>query len=77
MTQTEWRKIFGDNLASILQEKNMKQSELAEEAKLSTSRVSDYIHGYSAPSIFAIINMAYALNVDVGEFIDFEEPIDY
>ena len=77
MTQEEWRDIFGSNLASILRDRNMSQNELAKETGLSTSRISDYIHGYSSPSVFAVINMAYALDVDAGEFIDFEESIEY
>lgn len=77
MTQEEWKETFGDNLASILQEQGMTQNELAKKTGLSTSRISDYIHGYSAPSIFAIINMAYVLEVDIGEFVDFEETIEY
>ena len=77
MTQEEWKNTFGDNLASILQEQGMTQNELAKATGLSTSRISDYIHGYSAPSIFAIINMAYVLELDIGEFVDFEETIEY
>ena len=75
MTQTEWKEIFGDNLVTILREKNMSQAQLAKKAGLSTSRVSDYINGNSTPTIFAIINMAYALEMDIGEFVDFEEYI--
>lgn len=77
MTQEEWKETFGDNLASILQEQRMTQNELAKATGLSSSRISDYIHGYSAPSIFAIINMAYVLELDIGEFVDFEETIEY
>ena len=75
MTQNEWREIFKDNLSSILREKKMTQAELAKDAGLSTSRVSEYINGYATPTIFAVINMAYALDVDVGEFIDFGESV--
>lgn len=75
MTQTEWKEIFGRNLDSILEEKEMTQCQLASDAGLSISRISDYIRGNAAPTVFAIINMAYALDIDVGEFIDFDEPI--
>ena len=54
----------------------MSQNELAKEAGLSTSRINDYIHGYSAPTIFAIINMAYVLDLPISEFVDFEEFIE-
>lgn len=76
MTQSEWRNIFGHNLADILDEKGMSQSELARDAGLSVSRVSDYINENATPSIFNIINMAYALDMDVGELVDFDERID-
>ena len=77
MTQEEWKETFGNTLASILQEQCMTQNELAKATGLSSSRISDYIHGYSAPSIFAIINMAYVLELDIGEFVDFEESIEF
>lgn len=76
MTSEEWRHIFGDNLASILDEQGMTQNELARKIGISPSRVNDYIHGHSAPSVYAAINMAYVLDVDIGEFIDFDEPIE-
>lgn len=77
MTQNEWKEIFGGNLVALLKENGMSQSELAKKSGLSNSRISDYISGYASPSIFAAINMAYVLGVDVGEFIDFEEPVTY
>ena len=77
MTQEEWKDIFGANLATILQEQGMTQNELAKATGLSSSRISDYIHGYSAPSIFAVINMAYALGISISEFIDFDESIEF
>jgi transcriptional regulator with XRE-family HTH domain len=75
MTQEEWRKMFGRNLASILQEKGMSQYQLAKDTGLSNSRISDYINGRSTPTIFAIINMAYALDMDVGEFVDYDDRV--
>lgn len=76
MTPFEWKEIFGQNLVDILKERGMSQNELAKEAGLSTSRINDYIHGYSAPTIFAIINMAYVLDLPISEFVDFEEFIE-
>lgn len=76
MTQSEWKEIFGGNLVDILKDRGMSQGQFAREAGLSVSRVSDYINGNATPSIFAIINMAYALDIDIGEFIDFGESIN-
>lgn len=76
MTQTEWKEIFGNNLVDILKDNDMSQARLARETGLSISRISDYINGNAAPSIFAIINMAYALDIDISEFVDFGETIE-
>ena len=76
MTQTEWKETFGDNLKSILEERGMSQRDLANETGLSTSRINEYIKGYTAPNIFAIINMAYVLDIDIDEFVAFEATLD-
>lgn len=78
MTQLEWRDIFGDNLASILEEKGMTQVRLSRLSEVSTSAISDYISKRSTPSLFAVINMADALGIDLNEFIYFDEQVhDY
>lgn len=75
MTQNEWRRIFSNNLMDILDEKGMSQSHLARDTGLSISRISDYINERSTPTIFAIINIAYALDMDISELVDFDERI--
>lgn len=75
MTQTEWRRIFSNNLVDILREKGMSQAQLARDSGLSVSRISDYINTNATPTIFAIINMAYALDLDVNELVDFDDRI--
>ena len=44
MGQQEWLNIFGDNLASILEEERMSQRELARLTGLSESTISKYIN---------------------------------
>lgn len=75
MTQHEWRHIFASNLIDILQEKGMTQSQLAKDTGMSVSRISEYINEKSTPTIFAIINIAYALDVDVNELVDFDDRV--
>jgi transcriptional regulator with XRE-family HTH domain len=75
MTQHEWRETFGDNLDDILQEKGVTQAQLARDTGISVGRISEYINRRSTPSIFAIINMAYALDMDVGELVDFGDRV--
>ena len=76
MSEIEWLDIFGDNLVERLEEANMTQKELAEEAMLADSTISQYIHKVRTPSIKAIINIAYALDCDVDELIDFGDIIE-
>jgi transcriptional regulator with XRE-family HTH domain len=75
MRQEEWKKVFASNLIDILKEKGMTQRELAMDSGLSTATISEYINGIRMPGLAAAINMAYALDMDVGELVDFDEPI--
>lgn len=75
MTQEEWKRIFANNLLDILEERGMSQRQLAIDSGVSTGMISEYINGIRMPGLAAVINMAYALDVDVGEFVDFNERI--
>ena len=75
MTQDEWKEKFGKRLITVLKEKNMKQSELAKMSGVSSSRVSEYISMKSVPTIFAIVNMADALDMTVEELVDCDELV--
>lgn len=75
MTEAEWVRIFGDNLVSILSEYRMTQRELADRAGLSEATISKYIHKQIAPSVFAVINIADALDMSIDELIDFGSRI--
>lgn len=76
MTQREWQEIFASNLTSILRERGMSQNQLAREAGVSVSRISDYVNKSAVPTIFTVINIAYALDLDVSDLIDFGETIE-
>lgn len=76
MTQDEWKIIFGENLDSILKDRNMSQKELAKMCDISQGMISDYINGFRAPNIFAIINIAYVLDVDIDELVDVGDYIE-
>lgn len=76
MTQTEWKEIFANNLVSLLNERGMSQRQLAMDSGVSTGMISEYINRIRMPGLAAAINMAYALDVDVGELVDFDERID-
>lgn len=76
MTHGEWKNIFGDNLSTILREKRISQKDLSRDSGVSMGMVSDYVNKLTAPNIFAVINMAYALDVEIDELIDFGDCIE-
>lgn len=75
MTEVEWLDTFAGNLVSLMQERGYSQGDLAEESGLDESSISRYINGRRLPNIRAIINIAYALDCDVNELIDFGDRI--
>ena len=76
MTQTEWKRIFANNLVDLLNDRGMTQRQLAIDSGVSAAMISEYINGIRMPGLAAVINLAYALDVDVGELVDFDERID-
>lgn len=76
MTQGEWKRIFAENLVDILNDKGMSQRQLAIDSGVSPAMISDYINGIRMPGLAAAINMAYALDMDICELVDFDERID-
>jgi transcriptional regulator with XRE-family HTH domain len=77
MTREEWKHIFGDNLDSLIRERGMSQRQLAIDSGVSQAMISDYINKRLMPGVQAVVNIAYALDVDVSELIDFDERIDW
>ena len=75
MKQQEWKEIFSNNLIDILEDRGMSQAQLARDSGLSVSRVSEYINRNATPTIFALINIADALDMDIGELVDFGDTI--
>lgn len=76
MTQGEWKQIFAENLIDILNDKGMSQRQLAIDSGVSPAMISDYVNGVRMPGLPAVINMAYALDMDICELVDFDERID-
>ena len=77
MTQTEWKRIFASNLVDILNEKGMTQRQLAIDSGISSAMISEYVNEIRMPGLAAAINIAYALDVDVSDLVDFDERIEY
>jgi transcriptional regulator with XRE-family HTH domain len=76
MTLTDWKSVFANNLIDILRDRGMSQRQLAVDSGVSPAMISDYINGIRVPGLIAAINMAYALDMDVGDLVDFDERID-
>ena len=76
MSELEWLDIFGDNLAQMLDEVNMSQRELADEINTHETTISRYINKERIPSVKNILNIAYVLDCDINELVDFGDMID-
>lgn len=76
MTQETWKQVFASNLADILSDKGMTQRQLAIDSGVSAAMISDYINGVRMPGLAAAINMAYALDMDVSDLVDFDERVE-
>ena len=76
MSELEWMDIFSENLASILQDVDATQRDLAEMTGLSEASISNYINKKRLPNAKAILNIAYALNCSTDDLIDFGDTID-
>lgn len=76
MTLKEWTEIFGDNLSELMKERDITQRELASMSGLSVGSINAYINYQSPPGVKAIVNLSYALDVDLNELLDFGDTID-
>ena len=76
MTLREWGKIFGDNLQDLMDERHMTQQDLATASGLPIGSINAYIRNQSTPGIKAVINLSYALDVDLTDLADFGDTID-
>ena len=76
MTINEWSDCFSENLLELMADRRISQNELAKDCDLSVGSISAYINKKSLPGIKAILNIAFALDVDVDELIDFGDIIE-
>ena len=76
MSQQEWLDIFGDNLASILEEEKVSQKELSRLTGLSESTISRYINKLQMPTVRAIINISYALDWSFEDMLNYGDIIE-
>ena len=75
MNEQEWLNIFGDNLRDMLSDANMTQRELADDTGLAEATISHYLNKRRMPTVRAIINIAYSLDCDINDLIDFGDKV--
>lgn len=76
MSEAEWLDIFGDNLKEWMVEFGHDQKSLADAIHVSEATVSRYINKQRMPSVKAIINLVYELNISFDELLDFGSRIE-
>lgn len=76
MTREDWMQNFGENLQDILNEKNIKQRQLSLMTGIPASTISNYITGASMVSGESIVKIAYAIDVDYFDLLDFNDTIE-
>lgn len=76
MTETEWIDIFRTNLIEMMAEYGYTQRDLADATGLSEMAISNYVNGKRIPTVRAIINISYELNIEVNDLIDFGDRIE-
>jgi transcriptional regulator with XRE-family HTH domain len=76
MTECEWLREFAENLSGLMFDREFTQSKLAEETGLTQASISHYVNGKQIPTLRAIVNMAYALDVTTDDLIDFGSTIE-
>ena len=75
MTETQWLDIFGDNLKSLLRDRGMTQSDLANAIGTDSRTINRYLSKQRIPTIKNLINIAYALDCTLDELTDFGDSI--
>ena len=75
MTEVEWLRIFSNNMYEFMKEGYLTQEDIAEMTGCNQSTVSRWLNGTQAPSVFAIVNIAHAFNIDYNDLIDFGDVI--
>ena len=76
MTESEWLDDFSYRLLGAMQYAGLNQKILARESGLSEASISNYINGVKMPNVKAIVNLAYVLDCEIEELVDFGEKIE-
>lgn len=75
MRESEFIRIFSDNLRYSLEYANMTQRELADDIGVDESTISRYLRQQAMPTIKNVINMACVLDCDISDLVPCDEII--
>lgn len=76
INEKQWVESFKEELKYYMKERRLTQRELADCSRLAESTISKCLHGDKMPNARTINNIAYALNIDVGQLMDFGQLIE-
>ena len=76
MTEQTWRKVFSTKLEELLLERGLTANMFSSLCGLGQPAIQRYLACERTPMATSVLKMAYALEVDVSELIDFGEPIE-
>ena len=76
MSEAEWLEIFSDNLRDLMNEQGYNQEQLSETTGLSQGTISNYLNKKRLPSVKALVNICYELNLSFDDLMDFGSRID-
>lgn len=75
MSEVEWLKTFSNNLYFVMKERGLTQEDIAGMTGHTQATVSRWLNGTQAPTVFAVLNLSYALDIECNELIDFGDRI--
>lgn len=75
MSEVEWLRIFSNNLYEMMYDKHLTQQDLSDMTGYSQATISKWLNGTQAPTVFAVINLSYALDEDYDDLIDFGDRV--
>lgn len=75
MTEVVWMEVFSDNLKDAMEDAGFNLRMLADESGLSISTISKYINKQQMPGVKALVNIAYALGIEVEDLVPHADVI--
>ena len=76
MKKKDWQRHFACRILGLMGDRDMSQTELAKEAGISDSALSNYLSYKRTPSAVAVNNLAHALDVTADSLINIDEKIE-